>query len=218
MEGHDVGARLGETRYVTLRLDDHQVHVEALCGHLADGLQHRKPEGDIGDEHAVHHVDMYPLGRTAVDHLRVAFQVAEIGRKHRRCYDSVHGSNITYDKYSHFPAVFHASERDSVPANPGLGFGVAVRDSECRFPVARSFRGFRPERAAGQDLFRFRVSILRRIAMPLDSESSNASPMPHTHVTPTPAGRTPPAMLPVRAGTTYAPATTKPRPRRGRPG
>lgn len=104
------------------------------------------------------------------------------------------------------------------PQTRVLGFGVAVRDSECRFPVARSFRGFRPERAAGQDLFRFRVSILRRIAMPLDSESSNASPMPHTHVTPTPAGAYPPAMLPVRAGTTYAPATTKPRPRRGRPG
>ena len=133
MEGHDVGARLGETRYVTLRLDDHQVHVEALCGHLADGLQHRKPEGDIGDEHAVHHVDMYPLGRTAVDHLRVAFQVAEIGRKHRRCYDSVHGSNITYDKYSHFRAVFHASERDSVPANPG--FGVRGCSSGFRMPV-----------------------------------------------------------------------------------
>ena len=97
MERHHVGARLGEARHVTFRLDDHQMHVETLRRRLANSFQHGKSERDIRHENAVHHVYMDPFGRAAVDHLRIALQVAEIGRQHRRCYYSVHCSvNIVF--------------------------------------------------------------------------------------------------------------------------
>ena len=39
-----IGAGIGERGEIALRLDDHQMHVEGLCGRAADRLQHDRPD------------------------------------------------------------------------------------------------------------------------------------------------------------------------------
>ena len=91
VEGDDSGACLGGAGDVFFGFDDHQMYVQQFGRGLADGFHHRESERDIRDEYAVHDVDMHPFGGASVDHLRIAFQVAEIGRQHRGGYDSLHG-------------------------------------------------------------------------------------------------------------------------------
>ena len=62
-----IGAGVGKSREISLRLNDHQMHVEGLCGRAADRLQHRRPDRDVRNETAVHHVDVDPIGPRGVD-------------------------------------------------------------------------------------------------------------------------------------------------------
>ena len=89
MDRHQVGARVAEPLHIPNRLHDHQVDVQEHVRHLADGLEHRQADGDVGDEHAVHHVYMDVVGvRDAVD---VPLQIGKIsGEDGRRDFD--HGN------------------------------------------------------------------------------------------------------------------------------
>lgn len=40
---------------------DHKVHVEGESGTVADAPDHRRAEGQVGDEHPVHHIEVYPV-------------------------------------------------------------------------------------------------------------------------------------------------------------
>ena len=62
-----IGAGVGKRGEIALRLDDHQMNVEGLCGRAADRLQHDRPDGDVRNETAVHHIDMDPVGAGGVD-------------------------------------------------------------------------------------------------------------------------------------------------------
>ena len=83
VHGDDVGAGLGVLREVGLRRIDHQVHVERLRGVLADGADHRRAERQIGDEVAVHHVDMHEVATGFVDGAHLLAQSGEVGREDR---------------------------------------------------------------------------------------------------------------------------------------
>ena len=61
MEGDEVRAALREITDVADRVVDHQMHVEEHAGDLPDRRDHRKTEGDVRDEIAVHHVDVQPF-------------------------------------------------------------------------------------------------------------------------------------------------------------
>ena len=91
---HDVGARFDEALDVAFGFDDHQVYVERFGRRLPDEFQDGESERDVGNEDAVHYVDMYPLGGTFVDHPRVAVEVAEIGRKHGGGDNALHSRII----------------------------------------------------------------------------------------------------------------------------
>ena len=80
VERNKVGTRFGKAFHILLRLDNHQVYVHKLVRRLCDGFQHRESKRNIGHKHAVHNVDVYPLGRTAVNHLGISLQVAKVGR------------------------------------------------------------------------------------------------------------------------------------------
>ena len=90
VDGHHVGAGVGHLTDEFLRFDDHQVHVRGLVADAAEGVHDREAEGDVGDEDAVHDVDMQPVGLTAIDHLHVAAEVHKVGRKERWGYEMVH--------------------------------------------------------------------------------------------------------------------------------
>ena len=62
-----IGAGVGEGGEIVLRLDDHQMNVEGLRRRATDRLQHDRPDGDVRNETAVHHVDMDPVGAGSVD-------------------------------------------------------------------------------------------------------------------------------------------------------
>jgi hypothetical protein len=91
MDRHQVGAGVAELLHVPHRLHDHQVHVQRQHGGGPQGLDHRDANGDIGDEHAVHHVHVDVIG--GGDPLDVPLQICEIGGENAGC-DLYHGKPL----------------------------------------------------------------------------------------------------------------------------
>ena len=73
------GTQLGKTFHILLRVHYHQVHVQRFPGHPGHGFHHRKSEGNVGHENAVHDVQMDNVG-ILVEHFHIFFQMQEIGR------------------------------------------------------------------------------------------------------------------------------------------
>ena len=84
MHGDAVGAGLGEGLQIGIDRRDHQMHVERLFGVGPQRLHHRRADGDVGHEMAVHHIDMDEIGARRLDRLDLGAQPREIGRQDRR--------------------------------------------------------------------------------------------------------------------------------------
>jgi VWFA-related protein len=65
MNAHQVGSRFGEVLDERVRIFDHHVAVERQLGHGPKRLDHRRSEGDVGDEVAVHDIDVEDGGSAA---------------------------------------------------------------------------------------------------------------------------------------------------------
>ena len=78
---HHFCAERLDLRQELLRLHDHQVHVERFPRGACHGFHNGEAERYVGNEHAVHHVEVKPVARATIKHLDVALQVAEVGRK-----------------------------------------------------------------------------------------------------------------------------------------
>ena len=79
-----VGAGLGEGFQIGIHRRDHQMHVERLFGVGPKRLHHRRSDGDVGHEMAVHHIDMDEIGARRLDRLDLRAQPGKIGRQDRR--------------------------------------------------------------------------------------------------------------------------------------
>ena len=79
MDGDDVRAGLGKGVEEGVDRRDHQVDVERLGRMRAKRLHHRRPDGDVGHEMAVHHVDVDPVGAGGIDRAHFLAQPGEIG-------------------------------------------------------------------------------------------------------------------------------------------
>ncbi len=77
VDGEQVRPSLGKGLDVPHRLVDHQMDVQEHVGALADGLDHRDADGEIGNESAVHHVHMEVVG--IGDPPDIPFQIDKIG-------------------------------------------------------------------------------------------------------------------------------------------
>ena len=55
---HRVHTEGGELMDELHRLDDHQMHVQRLADVRTDSLEDGEAKGDVGDEDAIHHVDV----------------------------------------------------------------------------------------------------------------------------------------------------------------
>jgi hypothetical protein len=75
-----IGAGAGEGGEIALRFDYHQMNVEWLCRRAADRLEHDRSDGDVGNETAVHYVDMDPVRAGSIDSADFFPQSGEIGR------------------------------------------------------------------------------------------------------------------------------------------
>ena len=71
---------------------DHQVAVEEQLGVLAHRLDDRRPDGEVVDEVAVHHVDVQQIGVVG-DPVDVGREAGEVGRENRR--GELHGCKVT---------------------------------------------------------------------------------------------------------------------------
>ena len=96
MDGEQVGPRLGEGLHIPPRLLHHQMGIQKEVGVLPDGGHHRHPDGDVGHEHAVHHVHMEPVGGGG-DPADLPVQVAKIGGENGR-RDLYHNSSLPVEK------------------------------------------------------------------------------------------------------------------------
>ena len=83
MNRHQIRAGVTELLHIPHRLHDHQMYVQRqLCGR-PDGLDHRNADGNIGDEHAVHHIHVDVIG--GGDSLNIPLQICKIGGENGRC-------------------------------------------------------------------------------------------------------------------------------------
>ena len=82
---HDaaVGARIGEAFEQDGRVVDHQMAVEEELGALAERPHDHRTDGEVGDEVAVHHVDVEQVGRVG-DAIHLGRELSEVGRQDRR--------------------------------------------------------------------------------------------------------------------------------------
>ncbi|MPM39710.1 hypothetical protein SDC9_86344 [bioreactor metagenome] len=80
----DVRPGVAKLRSIPSRLDNHQVNIQRQgCGGT-DRLDHRNPDGNVGDKHTVHHVHMDIVG--GGNFPNVPLQVRKVGGQDRRRY------------------------------------------------------------------------------------------------------------------------------------
>ena len=123
MHADGVGSSLDKGLHVVLRSLDHQVHREvpgASMHQRAKGLDHQGSHGDVGDEMAVHDIDMDYACPAVHDLLDLLSQAAEVGRQDRR--EKVHLAShaLWYCQTSSFPALFRLSRQDTGSAGARL--------------------------------------------------------------------------------------------------
>ena len=82
---HDaaVGARIGEVLEEHRRVVDHEMAVEEQLGALAERAHDDRPDGEVGHEMAVHHVDVQEVGRLGHP-LDLGREVRKVGGQDRR--------------------------------------------------------------------------------------------------------------------------------------
>jgi hypothetical protein len=76
---HHHSTELGRLLDVALRTLYHVVDIEGFLAGFGHSLEHGESKGDVGNERAVHHVEVEPVGLTAVDHVNFAVEVQKIG-------------------------------------------------------------------------------------------------------------------------------------------
>ncbi len=85
MDGHHVGAGFGEGVDEVVGVFDHHVAVERELGDGAEGLDHGRAEGDVGDEVAVHDVDVDDGAATALGGGDFVGEMGEVGGEDGEC-------------------------------------------------------------------------------------------------------------------------------------
>ena len=74
-----IGTGPGEVVQVTLRFDDHQMHIDGLCRRFPYGFDHDRPDRDVRHEAPVHDINMDPVSARGVHRPHLIGQPAEIG-------------------------------------------------------------------------------------------------------------------------------------------
>ena len=76
---HHHGTQLSRLLDITLRVLNHIMNVERFLTGLGYSLEHREAKRDVGNERAVHHVEMKPIGLTTINHVDVAVEMQKVG-------------------------------------------------------------------------------------------------------------------------------------------
>ena len=85
MEADEIGSGLGKLRGIAVGVADHQVDVVKGIGNgFFKALEHRRADGDVGHEMAVHHIYVQKVGAVPDGLGAVALQIGKVRRKDRR--------------------------------------------------------------------------------------------------------------------------------------
>ena len=76
-----VGTSPGEGVEVAFRLDDHQMHIERLRCYVPHRLHDDRPDRQVRDKAAIHHVHMDPIGASGLNSPHLLAEPREIGRE-----------------------------------------------------------------------------------------------------------------------------------------
>ena len=80
VDAQPIGPGLGKGLHITFRIADHQVDIQGERGGPAQGLGHRRADGEVGDEMPVHDVHVNPINAGLLRFPDVLRQPAEIRR------------------------------------------------------------------------------------------------------------------------------------------
>ena len=83
---HEVGAAVYEPLDVALGIGYHEVRVEEQLAERANILDHLEPERQVGNEHAVHNVDVDPIGAYLAHVFYFVAHSCEVAAQYRRRY------------------------------------------------------------------------------------------------------------------------------------
>ena len=86
VKGQMVSPRLRERSRVFRRVLDHEMGVGQELALRADGPDHRRPEGEVRYETAVHDVEVDHIGSRLCGAVDLPAETAEVGSQHRRRY------------------------------------------------------------------------------------------------------------------------------------
>jgi len=92
----NVGAQICKMSDVPVGRLNHEVHIEGFLGMTADGSNDGHAVTDVGDEHAVHDINVVPIGVTVVYHGHVAGQVSKVSGEQRGGDKVCHGVNVAW--------------------------------------------------------------------------------------------------------------------------
>jgi hypothetical protein len=97
VDAEDVGAGVAERLQVGIGRRDHQMDVHRDLHVRAQRLHHVRADGDVGDEVAVHHVDVQPIGARRLDRAGFLAETRKIRRQDRRGYEgsASHAPDLT---------------------------------------------------------------------------------------------------------------------------
>ena len=96
MNRENVGTQIGKMSDIPVGCFNHEVHVEGLFGMTANGSNDRHAITDVGDEHAVHDINVVPIGVTVVYHGYVAGQVSKVSGEQRGGDEVCHSVNVAW--------------------------------------------------------------------------------------------------------------------------
>ena len=85
VHGDDVCADIGEIVYIVRRIFNHQVHVERDGRDGFNGADYRRAEGDVGDEMAIHNVQMQQVRSCLFDALKRNEETGAIDIDYGKC-------------------------------------------------------------------------------------------------------------------------------------
>src|SRR5574344_774630 len=90
VDAHIFNTQLTESRYISVGIYNHQMHIQRLFGPFGNSLHYRESIRDVGNKHAIHNIKMKPVRLTCIYHFYGIIEIPEICGKHRRSKNYTH--------------------------------------------------------------------------------------------------------------------------------
>jgi hypothetical protein len=95
VDGNPIRAGIGKFGYEEIGIFDHEVAIEGHLREVPERLHHWRADGEVGDEVAVHEVQVEDRAAALKSLQRVAAQLREVSGEDRRRKFDFHEANVT---------------------------------------------------------------------------------------------------------------------------